>query len=43
MWSLCSDNNRHGLISNPNTSLAIGCLVSILNQCTVWIDVICLS
>ena len=38
-----SDNNRHGLISNANMNLAIGCLVSIPNQCAVWIDVICLS
>ena len=35
-----SDNNPHGLISNANMNLAIGCLVSIPNQCTVWIDVI---
>ena len=38
-----SDNNPHELISNDNTNLAIGCLVCIPNQCTVWIDVIPLS
>ena len=31
------------LICNANMNLAIVCLVSIPNQCTVWIDVISLS